>query len=101
MNLLQEIITQNREAIEQICKKYGILLFGIFGSSVRGDYKDDSDIDVLLKFEKVRSLLEIIHIENELSDLFKKKTEVVEIDAIRESLKEYIMKDLVIIYEER
>ena len=40
----------------------------IFGSYARGEQKETSDLDVIVEFEKRKSLLELVGIEQELED---------------------------------
>jgi len=40
----------------------------IFGSYARGEQKGTSDLDVIVEFEKRKSLLELVGIEQELED---------------------------------
>lgn len=42
------------EAIKAYCEKYGIREFALFGSVLRDDFDDESDVDVLLEFEEGR-----------------------------------------------
>lgn len=42
---------------EDISKRFGVKQIGIFGSYVRGEEGKDSDIDVLVKFEKDKKTL--------------------------------------------
>ncbi|MCW7074719.1 MAG: nucleotidyltransferase domain-containing protein [Candidatus Methanospirare jalkutatii] len=45
----------------------------IFGSYARGERKETSDLDVIVEFEKRKSLLELVGIEQELEDKYKTK----------------------------
>ncbi len=89
------------EKIEDICREYAITLFAIFGSSARGDNRPDSDIDILVRFKEVKSLLEIVHIQNEVSEVLKRKVDLVTEGSIPEKLKKVIISDSIVIYEER
>jgi uncharacterized protein len=39
------------QAIEALCRKYGVRELSLFGSVLRDDYRDDSDIDFLVRFK--------------------------------------------------
>jgi predicted nucleotidyltransferase len=60
------------EILEQFCKKNHIRKLSLFGSVLRNDFRQESDIDVLVEFEKNRipGLLGISKLERELSQIF-------------------------------
>ena len=60
------------EMIEQFCRKNHIRKLSLFGSVLRNDFRQESDIDVLVEFEKngVPGLLGISRMERELSQIF-------------------------------
>lgn len=75
-------------------------LIGVFGSFIRGDNTENSDIDILIRFRDTYSLLQLIRIENELSDLLGLKVDLVTEGSIKnERIKKSIQKDLQIIFE--
>ena len=61
----------NNEIMEKlihILRKHGAKKIEIFGSYARGEQKETSDLDVIVEFEKRKSLLELVGIEQELED---------------------------------
>jgi hypothetical protein len=73
---------------------------GIFGSFARKEDMPDSDIDILVKFKKTISLLELAQIHRELSQILGKEVDLVTEASIKnERLKRYIYNDLKIIFE--
>ncbi|HOK30355.1 MAG TPA: nucleotidyltransferase family protein, partial [bacterium] len=52
---------------EELKIKYSVREIGIFGSYVRNEQGQSSDVDILVEFEKTPSLLEFINLENYLS----------------------------------
>jgi uncharacterized protein len=59
------------DLIADFCKSHGIRKLSIFGSYLRDDFRPDSDIDFLVEFypEHIPSLLGIVRMERELSEL--------------------------------
>jgi len=74
-------------------------MIGIFGSMARGEATDKSDIDLLVKFSKRKSLLALVKLERELSTILGRKVDLLTEAAISPYLRERIMHDLQVIYE--
>ena len=88
-----------KQKIAPILKRQGVSRAALFGSVARGDNKINSDIDMLIKIRKNKSLLDIVHLKLELEEKLGKKVDLVEYSAIRPSLKEVILNEQKIIYE--
>jgi predicted nucleotidyltransferase len=82
-----------RSIIIPILKKYDIIKASLFGSIVRGEATEKSDIDILVEFKKGRTLLDLVGLKLELEDIFKKKVDVLTYNSINPRLKKYILKD--------
>jgi uncharacterized protein len=72
-----------RERFPSFATRYGISTLSLFGSRVRGDSRADSDLDILVRFDKTPSLLTFIKLENELSDLLGMQVDLVMANALR------------------
>ena len=49
---MQAIITENREAIAELCRRHHVRRLSVFGSAVRDDFDPShSDVDLLVDFE--------------------------------------------------
>jgi len=78
-----------------ILKKYGVSRASLFGSVVRGEDSEKSDVDILVEIPKDKSLFDMMDIQFELEDVLKKKVDLVEYHLIKPRLKPYILKDQV------
>lgn len=77
-------------------KCYQPISVGIFGSFARGENTDNSDIDILVKFKVAPSLLTLVRLENELSDLLGIKVDLITTGAIKNKrVKKSIKKDII------
>lgn len=74
-------------------KRYGIKRAGIFGSYVRGENKENSDIDILIEPPKGMSLIGFIHLKYELEDKLHKKIDLISYRGIHPLLKKQILKE--------
>lgn len=73
---------------------------GVFGSFARGENKEGSDLDILIKFKDRISLLKLVQIEQELSDRLGISIDLVTENSLKNPLlRKYIEKDLITIYE--
>ena len=84
--------------ITRMLKKEGAKKIGVFGSYVHGEESPDSDIDVLVEFSDRKSLLDIIGIEQELSDTLDIKVDLLTEKSISPYLIDKIKREMVVIY---
>ena len=65
-----------RKKLEEFCRRNHIVRFSLFGSALREDYRPDSDIDMLVVFEKnhVPGFIGLSRMERELSSILGGKT---------------------------
>ncbi|MFQ6032209.1 MAG: nucleotidyltransferase family protein [Candidatus Zixiibacteriota bacterium] len=82
---------------EKGVKKYGIKKIGIFGSYIRGEAGEESDLDILVEFEQDADigLLKFVRIENYLSDLLGVKVDLVEKSVLKPRIGKHILKEVV------
>ena len=77
-------------------KGFDPIKVGIFGSFARGDNKKGSDIDILVEFKVSPSLLTLIKLENDLSEILGVKVDLVTTGAVKNKrIKKSIKKDLI------
>lgn len=74
--------------------KYHIKNIGLFGSIVRGDVNPDSDVDILVEFEKPIGL-DFVSLADELEEILGVKVDLVTPNAIKPRMFEYIQQDLI------
>ena len=75
--------------------RYGVKDIGIFGSYVREEQTETSDIDVLVEFEKSIGLLEFVGLRNHLSDLLGVKVDLVMKKALKPRIGDRILSEVV------
>lgn len=73
---------------------------GIFGSYARGENGSGSDLDILIKLPKPVSLLTLVRMERELSELLRVKVDLVTEGALKnDRLRKAVFRDLKLIQE--
>lgn len=76
-------------------KRYPISELGFFGSYVRGDFNEKSDIDILVDFNARIDGFEYIRLAYELEDAFNQKVDVVSRKGIKPQYLPYVEKSLI------
>lgn len=80
-------IELDHNALERYCAKWKIRELAVFGSAARGDFRPDSDVDVLATFaDDARwSLWDVIAAEEELAQIFGRPVDLVERSTVEQS----------------
>ena len=86
-----------KEKIAAFCRRNHIRELALFGSALRSDFRPDSDVDMLVEFEPGQEpgLMELVAMENELSEILGRKADMVERQAVERS-ENYIRKRYVL-----
>ncbi|OGO39115.1 MAG: hypothetical protein A2Z03_03580 [Chloroflexi bacterium RBG_16_56_8] len=85
----------------EICRQNDVSMIGLFGSMVRGEAQTESDIDLLVRFSKRKSLLAVVRLERELSEAFGRKVDLLTEEALSPYLRERILKEMRVVYGKR
>jgi len=88
---LKEIINKHREELEE---KYKVKNIAIFGSYVRGEQDNESDIDILVELKEPVGFL-FIHLADFLEEILGVKVDLITPDAIKPNRRKYIMEELI------
>jgi len=85
------------EKIKEFCKKWKIQEFALFGSVLREDFRPDSDIDILVTFseEAKHTLFDLVHMENELKEIFGREVDIVSRRGL-ETSRNYIRRNAIL-----
>ncbi len=95
-NTLQEnFIIDIKQTILPILKKHGVKKAAIFGSTVRGTRRKNSDVDLLIEYSKRKSLFDFVGLKLEMEDALGLKVDLGHFDTIHRMLKERILKEAV------
>jgi predicted nucleotidyltransferase len=89
------LIEQHRDAILAIARRNGAYDVRIFGSVARGDADESSDLDLLVRFESGRSLMDHGMLIEELQELLGVKVDVVSERGMRDRFRMRVMREVV------
>jgi uncharacterized protein len=97
-------IAVDDDALAALCRRWRVRELSAFGSVLRDDFRDDSDVDLLVSFEGDAqwSLLDIVRMERELAELVRRPVDLVSRRAVEESRnyirRSHILSDLEALY---
>jgi predicted nucleotidyltransferase len=86
-------IEEIKRKILPVLKKYGVTRAGIFGSVVRGEAREESDIDILVEIESRMSSLDFVGLKLELEEALGKPVDLGEYSVIKPIIKEQILEE--------
>lgn len=84
-----------KEKILDILKKAGVTHSALFGSTSQGKATEASDVDLLVEFEKGKSLLDLAQLKADLEEALQKKVDVVTYQSLSPLMREQILKEQV------
>jgi len=94
MRQLDDILAQLRAMQPDLFHRYPIRSMGLFGSFVRGEQREDSDLDVLVEFGDEAGLFECAGLQLELSDVLGIKVEVANRAALKPRIGQRILAEV-------
>ena len=99
--IMQAIIDglKNEGRLVGICKRNDISFLGLFGSYARGEQEEKSDIDFLAVFSRRKSLLDLVRIERELSEIIGLKVDLLTEKSISPYLRDKIKEEMKVVYD--
>lgn len=93
----EEIIGILRKHSDFIKINYNAEIVGLFGSYSRGEQKEASDADILVRFGEGATLFDFVGLADFLEEELNIKVDVVSERAVREELKDQIFKEVIAI----
>lgn len=95
MRKIEEIKRKLEELKPSLKERFKVKSIGIFGSYVKGEEKEESDLDILVEFEEPISLLKFVSLENYLSDSLGVKVDLVMKRALKPRIGRHILEEVV------
>ena len=77
----------------EILKKYKVKSISLFGSYVRNEQKEESDIDFLVNFQEGATLFDFVELQDSLSELLAKRVSIVSTRGLSKHIGPYILKE--------
>ena len=90
----KKLISQLRDISQKINQDFGVSKIGIFGSYSRGEERGDSDIDILVEFDKPINLFEFSRLRVFLSNQLGINVDLVTPGALKPMIKESVLSSV-------
>ncbi len=95
MKTKEEILKILRDELPYLREKFNVKSIGLFGSYVRDEQKDKSDVDILVEFSRPIGFFKFMELEDYLSKKLGVKVDLVTPDALKPIIKPQIMREVV------
>lgn len=90
-----------QDQVEEICRRHRVTRLEAFGSVLRDDFGSDSDVDLLVEFDREAQvgLLALSRLQRELSALLGRKVDLVPREGLKAPLRDSVLGSARVIYE--
>lgn len=86
---IEKLVKENKLVLT---KQFKVKEIGIFGSVVRGEDKESSDVDILVEFDEPIGFFKFLELEEYLSDLIGRKVDLVSKKALKPRIGKHILR---------
>lgn len=86
-------IEELKKTLIDVLRKHDVKKAALFGSIVRGEATDESDIDLLVEFEGRKSLLDLAGLKLDLQEIVRRNVDVLTYKSLHPLLKERILSE--------
>lgn len=97
MNEKEKIIQKLKELKSEIKERYKVNEIGVFGSYVRNEQTANSDIDILIDYERGMTIFKFCELENWLSSILGKKVDLVMKKSLKPNIGKRILNEVIYI----
>jgi predicted nucleotidyltransferase len=87
------LYARNKKAVDAVLRRHGMRRLVAFGSRARGDARPDSDLDLVGRLPRGADLVDLAHIQEELSEAFGVRVDLVSEGGLRGRLREQVQRD--------
>jgi predicted nucleotidyltransferase len=88
---IMAILHRRRRELE----RFGVKSIAFFGSTVRGEGRPRSDVDILVEFSKPVGLFEFVRLQSFLKRILRRPVDLTTPDALRPQMREWILREAV------
>ena len=92
------MVNFDRNRLASLCREHGATRLRLFGSAARGEESPDSDIDIIVDFERPVGFIELIRFENALAEFFGRSVDLVTEPGLSPFIKDSVLASAAIIF---
>ncbi|MBR4060117.1 MAG: nucleotidyltransferase domain-containing protein [Lachnospiraceae bacterium] len=92
-------IEELKSIVSPIAEKYQISRVYLFGSFARGDYDEQSDIDIRIEKGNLKGMFALCGFYTEVSEALERKVDILTTGSLSEEFLESIKKDEILLYK--
>ena len=81
----------------ELLKQYKVKEIGLFGSFVREEQREASDIDVLVDFQEDASFFDLVRLGLFLEEKFHRKVDIIPKESLRAEIRESVLQEMVML----
>ena len=94
---MRPLVEEMRQEILPILERYEATMAWLFGCCVRGEMREDSDIDILVDIGRNISLFDFVGLKIEIEEALGRKVDLAEYDTVKPLLRDRILDEQVVI----
>lgn len=97
-------IKYSQKELEKFCQRWKIIRLEIFGSAIRDDFKEESDVDLLVEYHPDfhRTLLDMEEMQKDIEEIFQRSVDLITKKSIERSSNPYkrqnILDQAIVLY---
>jgi predicted nucleotidyltransferase len=91
----EEIIAKLRALKAELARESHVAAIAVFGSVARDEAREDSDIDILVEFDKVPDIFSFLRLQDQLSERLGKRVDLVTKRGLHPALRDRILEEAV------
>ncbi len=89
----EDQIDEIKKTLIDVLREHEVKKAALFGSIVRGEVTEESDIDLLIEFEGRKSLLDLAGLKLDLQELLRRRVDVLTYKSLHPLLRERILSE--------
>lgn len=88
------------DELAELCRRYDVRELAFFGSVLGDNFRDDSDLDILVEFMPGtrRGLFEFFRLQDELEALFHRPVDLVPREGLKRLIRDQVLESAEVIY---
>ena len=94
---LEDTLQTLRAHLPEMSQRYHVKSLGIFGSFIRGEQEEGSDLDILVEFDSPPTFFQFIEMEDYLSELLGVRVDLVMRSALKPRIGERVLSEVVLV----